>query len=300
MRYDVKDSDGRICPKKATVVEGNLNRVRRKFLRLMMIEMGSTPEEALRSTDTELLENWYAWHVAEHTRGAGDPREPPRSKEFLAKLERCAKMIAIEAILYSEEEVNVLLNTLETEGDAEADLQVHGDQAIQSVPDDDQAGDIQERLTASGRASPDRVHRSDTAPSAPNDDEAGAERSPNPDAYIEPDNMTDAKFEGWVTLSDAPLREAGGNPNMVSTPSQRAAITAAEDVFLARDLAEANRYLAEADQRRKRWLPPRPLRSYSPISPTTSEMAPRMTKHGESVRHNSLKKRQEVIPSHQS
>jgi hypothetical protein len=79
MRYDVKDSDGRICPKKATVVERNLNRIRRKFLRLMMSEMGSTPEEALRLTDNELLENWYAWHVAEHTRGAAGSvraREP--------------------------------------------------------------------------------------------------------------------------------------------------------------------------------------------------------------------------------
>ena len=58
MMYVVKNSDGSICPKKPTVVEGNLNRIRRKFLRLMMTEMGSTPEESLRLTDNELLENW--------------------------------------------------------------------------------------------------------------------------------------------------------------------------------------------------------------------------------------------------
>ena len=91
MMYVVQGSDGRICPKKPAVVEGKLNRIRRKFLRLMTSEMGSTPEEALRLADNELLENWYVWHVAGHTRGAGDPREPLRSEEFLAKLERCAK-----------------------------------------------------------------------------------------------------------------------------------------------------------------------------------------------------------------
>ena len=110
----------------------------------MVIEMGSTPEEALRLTDTELLESWYAWHLAEHTRGGGDPREPPRSKGFLAKLERCAKVIAIEAILYSEEEINVFLSTLEVEGSAGAGMQVHGDLATPSVPDDNKAEIIQE------------------------------------------------------------------------------------------------------------------------------------------------------------
>ena len=104
-----------------------------------MSEMGSTPEEALRLTDNELLENWYVWHVAEHTRGAGDPREPPRTEEFLAKLERCAKMIAIEAILYSEEEINIFMNTLEAEGNAEGDPQTLQAQAVPSVPDDDEA-----------------------------------------------------------------------------------------------------------------------------------------------------------------
>jgi hypothetical protein len=65
----------------------------------------------------------------------------------------------------------------------------------------------------------------------------------NPDAFIVPDNMTDAKFNGWLTLSDGSLREHGGNPNMVSTPSQRAALTAAENVFLDRDLATQGRDL---------------------------------------------------------
>ena len=150
MMYVVKGSDGSICPKKPTVVEGNLNRIRRKFLRLMMTEMGSTPEESLRLTDNELLENWYAWHVAEHTRGAGDPREPPRSEEFLAKLERCAKSIAIEAILYSEEEIHILAGTLEAEGNAEGDPQTPPEWQPEMVPDDEEAEAIIGLLAISG------------------------------------------------------------------------------------------------------------------------------------------------------
>ena len=184
----------------------------------------------------------------------------------------CAKVIAIEAILYSEEEINVFLSTIEVEGSAGAGMQIHGNLATPSIPDDNKAEIIQERLVASGRASPDRVRHSGTAPSAPNDDEAGARGSENPEAFFVPDGMTDAKFEEWVTLSDRPLREDGGNPNMVSTLAQRAALTAAEHVFLSRDLAERNEYLASADRReRRRRLPPRHLRSYLPISPANSE-----------------------------
>jgi len=89
------------------------------------------------------------------------------------------------------------------------------------------------RRETSGGLSPDRVRYSEGAPSAPNDDGAGAEGSQNPDVYVEPDAID---FEGWATLSDGPLHEHGGNPQMMSTPAQRAALTAAEDAFLARDL----------------------------------------------------------------
>jgi hypothetical protein len=148
MMYVVQGSNGLICPKEPTVIEGNLNKIRRKFLRFMTSEMGATPEEALRLTDNELLENRYLWHVAERTRGADDPREPPRSEGFLAKLERCAKMIAIEAILYSEEEVRIFMNTLGAEGNVEGDPQ-----ALQDQPETKSA-EISEGEVEGGSTSP--------------------------------------------------------------------------------------------------------------------------------------------------
>ena len=105
-----------------------MNRMRRRFLRLLIsstfpmqqganLDPGYTPPPRLHAainsfTDSELLQEWYRMHVS-HT----DPQPPRRRLEnFRKRLEECARMMAIEAILYSEEELRVLSDIRRVQG----------------------------------------------------------------------------------------------------------------------------------------------------------------------------------------
>ena len=73
----------------------------------------------MKLTDDGLLREWYWMHVMANERSPEDPRGISRNEEFKDMLDHCAKMMATEAILYSEEEVQILANTLEAEEKAD-------------------------------------------------------------------------------------------------------------------------------------------------------------------------------------
>jgi len=104
-----------------------MNRMRRKFLRLLMSSQASVlglgkledyiiQEQVMKMTDNELLKEWY-WMNAMWT--AKSPEEH-RFVEFQEVLDEIAQMMATEAILYSEEELNIITNHAAVEANSAA------------------------------------------------------------------------------------------------------------------------------------------------------------------------------------
>ena len=69
----------------------------------------------MQLADNELLRKWYWMHVM-WTESTSEKR---RLEECQDMLDHCAKMMATEAILYSEEEIHILTNALEAKEKAE-------------------------------------------------------------------------------------------------------------------------------------------------------------------------------------
>jgi hypothetical protein len=103
------------------IIELSMNRTRRKFLRLLLsslfisdrqlrnhaiTDQGSR-EAVMTLSDEQLLREW-SWLHAMWTCPSSSQH---RIEEFQKRLKECARMMAVEAILYSDEELRVLRNT---------------------------------------------------------------------------------------------------------------------------------------------------------------------------------------------
>ena len=97
-----------------------MNRMRRKFLRLLIssqayilqlgnVEGHTVQEEIMKMTDDALLKEWYWMHAM----WTGKPPEERRSEDFQERLNEVARMMTTEAILYSEEELDIITTNAE-------------------------------------------------------------------------------------------------------------------------------------------------------------------------------------------
>jgi len=119
MLYMVHGSNGTIMQVEPEILALPMNKMRRKFLRtLISVFFESdcqtqgrelTDQESRRAvnklTDEQLLREWYWLHVKLTTSTQN------RSAGLLRSLRECARMMAFQAIMYSDEELRVLRNS---------------------------------------------------------------------------------------------------------------------------------------------------------------------------------------------